>query len=60
MLVTDTDHGHASDLFRNMGRGGRFGKYGEIKRFERLRQKRRNVLPQKPLKQTPPKKSLKA
>ena len=24
-----------------MGRGGRFGKYGEVKRFERLRQKRR-------------------
>jgi hypothetical protein len=54
--ITVTRH----DFFRNMGRGGRFGKYGEIKRFERLRQKRRNVLPQKPLKQTPPKKSLKA
>jgi hypothetical protein len=24
--------------------GGRYGKYGEIKRFERLRKNRRNVL----------------
>jgi len=30
-----------------MGRGGRFGKYGEQKRFERLRQKRQNPLPSK-------------
>jgi hypothetical protein len=40
-----------------MGRGGRFGKYGEIKRFERLRQKRHSVLLQKPLKKTPTKKT---
>ena len=24
-----------------MGKGGRFGKYGELKRFERLRQKKK-------------------
>jgi hypothetical protein len=54
--ITVTRH----DFFRHMGRGGRFGKYGETKRFERLRQKRHNVLSQKPLKQTPPKKSFKA
>jgi hypothetical protein len=27
-----------------MAKGGRFGKYGELKRFERLRQKKKNVL----------------
>jgi len=40
-----------------MGRSGRFGKYGEIKRFERLFQERDTVLPQKPLKKTLPKKA---
>jgi hypothetical protein len=34
------------------------GKYGEVKKFERLRQKRRAVLPLKPLKKTPRKKLL--
>jgi len=27
-----------------MGKGGRFGKYGELRRFERLRQRKKNVL----------------
>ncbi len=27
-----------------MGKGGRFGKYGEIKRFERLRGKKKPLL----------------
>ncbi len=27
-----------------MGKGGRFGKYGETKRFERLREKKRQGL----------------
>lgn len=30
-----------------MGKGGRFGKYGEQKRFERLRQKRQSTFPSK-------------
>ena len=28
-----------------MGKGGRFGKYGEQKRLERLRQKQRDIAP---------------
>jgi hypothetical protein len=39
-----------------MGRGGRFGKYGEQKRFERLRQKRQNILPLKTIKKLPDRK----
>jgi hypothetical protein len=31
------------------------GKYGEVKRFERLRQKRRGLLPLKPVKKLPEK-----
>jgi len=40
-----------------MGKGGRFGKYGEAKRFERLRQKRLRPLKieKYPLKKTTPK-----
>jgi hypothetical protein len=37
-----------------MGKGGRFGKYGEHKRLERLRQKRRNALFSKNIKKIPP------
>ncbi|MGQ9636174.1 MAG: hypothetical protein ACUVT6_00095 [Thermodesulfobacteriota bacterium] len=36
-----------------MGKGGRFGKYGEKKRYERLRQKRKFPLPTKPIKAPP-------
>lgn len=32
-----------------MGKAGRFGKYGEQKRFKRLRQKKVNPFPIKPL-----------
>jgi len=36
-----------------MGKGGRFGKYGEQKRLERLRQKKRNTLLSKNIKNLP-------
>jgi hypothetical protein len=39
-----------------MGKAGRFGKYGEQKRLERLRQKRRNTLLSKDMKKPPSKK----
>jgi hypothetical protein len=35
-----------------MAGAGRFGKYGEHKRFERLRQKKRNPLPLKTAKKS--------
>jgi hypothetical protein len=40
-----------------MGKGGRFGKYGEQKRLERLRQKRRIPFLSKNIKETHPRKS---
>jgi|GEM_PF-1654913 len=36
-----------------MGKGGRFGKYGEQKRLERLRQKQRSITPLKSGKKFP-------
>lgn len=36
-----------------MGKGGRFGKYGEQKRIERLHQKRRRTLLSKNIKNLP-------
>jgi hypothetical protein len=39
-----------------MGKGGRFGKYGEQKRLERLRQKRRNTFLPKDMKKPPSRK----
>lgn len=40
-----------------MGKGGRFGKYGEQKRFERLRQKKKaaKITRKPPEKKRPPK-----
>jgi hypothetical protein len=43
-----------------MGRGGRFGKYGEQKRFERLRQKRQTPSLSKDIKKFFPKKTSKS
>ena len=40
-----------------MGKGGRFGKYGEQKRLARLRQKRRNTLLSKNIKNLPVRKT---
>jgi hypothetical protein len=42
-----------------MGKGGRFGKYGEQKRLERLRQKRRLLPSPKNLSKLPEKKPFK-
>jgi hypothetical protein len=36
-----------------MGKGGRFGKYGEQKKLERLRQKQRSIAPLKSGKKFP-------
>lgn len=36
-----------------LGKGGRFGKYGEQKRLERLRQKQRSIAPLKSGKKFP-------
>ncbi len=43
-----------------MGKGGRFGKYGEQKRFERLRQKRQMPFQSKNIKKLSPKKPSKS
>jgi hypothetical protein len=42
-----------------MGKGGRFGKYGEQKRLERLRQKRRPLPSPKNVSKLPEKKPFK-
>jgi len=43
-----------------MRRGGRFGKYGEQKRYERLHQKKKRSPPLKPIKKPSGRKSLMA